>query len=77
MGWLENNKQCYRKGNGFLSHIYIKVTLLSSKNETALSNTTAVISVIFLMICLTCRPKYLEIALGEILLRNIHRLGLE
>ena len=40
-------------------HNFITVTLPSSENEAAPNTATAAISVIFLIIGFTCRPKYL------------------
>ena len=47
-GGLENDRKCYGKGNGFLSHICIKVALPSPQNETTLNHTTHAISVLIL-----------------------------
>ena len=56
---LENNQKCFRKDNGFLRQIYIKVTLPSAQSYATLNYAAHAISMAFLIMVFTCRPKSL------------------
>ena len=47
-GGLKNYQHCYRKSNGFLPQLYIKVALPCSQKETTLNQTQHAITVLFL-----------------------------
>ena len=63
-------KVATRNGSGFSSQNYMKVTLLSTQNETMLNHTTHASSLLafFSYDIFTCRPSYIpKSALCEIL----------
>ena len=62
----------YRKGNGFLSHIYFNVALPSSHGEATLNHTIHVTSVLSCdMFYLQAKVSPLKISLGNTLLQKI------